>query len=170
MLGIDQRAARYAWTAAVVVLALCLVYLLRRTLFIFILALLFAYLLSPLVKLLDRALPGRTRAPALALAYIIFVGGVVLLGVQIGSRVAEQATIFAKRFPAMIANWENPAPEATPAINSLKAQIVEKDSSGNWRAFQQPARLAAGGGLEIRYRGGRSALRGDHSRSWLSFS
>jgi predicted PurR-regulated permease PerM len=126
MLGIDKRAARYAWTAALVVLGLCLVYLLRRTLFIFILALLFAYLLSPLVELLDRALPGRTRAPALALAYIIFVGGVVLLGTQIGSRVAEQAAIFAKRFPAMIANWQNPAPEATPAINSLKAQIVER--------------------------------------------
>ena len=126
MLGIDQRAARYVWTAAAVVLALGLVYMLRRTLFIFVLALLFAYLLSPLVNLLDRAIPGRTRTPALALAYIIFVGGVVLLGAQIGSRVTEQAAIFAKRFPAMIANWQNPAPEATPAVNSLKAQIVER--------------------------------------------
>jgi predicted PurR-regulated permease PerM len=109
-----------------VVLTLYLVYLLRRTLFIFILAVLFAYLLSPLVNLLDRALPGRTRTPALALVYIVFVGGVVLLGMQIGSRVVEQATVFVRRFPAMIANWENPVPEATPAVNSLKAQIVEK--------------------------------------------
>ena len=37
-------------------------------------ALLFAYLLSPLVNLLDRFLPGRTRTPALALAYVIFIG------------------------------------------------------------------------------------------------
>lgn len=126
MLGIDQRAARYAWTAAVVVLALVLVYLLRRTLFIFVIALLFAYLLSPLVNFLDRFLPGRTRAPALAMAYIIFVGLVVLLGTQIGSIAAKQATDFAKQFPAMLAKWEAPAPEATPEINSLKAQIVEK--------------------------------------------
>ena len=126
MLGIDQRAARYAWTAAVVVLALVLVYLLRRTLFIFVVALLFAYLLSPLVNLLDRFLPGRTRTPALALAYIIFVGLVVLLATQIGSVVAKQASDFGKQFPAMLAKWEAPAPGATPEINSLKAQIVEK--------------------------------------------
>jgi predicted PurR-regulated permease PerM len=116
----------YAWTVAVVVLALCLVYLLRRTLFIFIIALLFAYLLSPLVNLFDRFLPGRTRAPALALAYIIFMGGVVFLGTQIGSRVADQASAFAKSFPEMLAKWEKPAPSTSPEINSLKAQIVER--------------------------------------------
>lgn len=125
MLGIDQRAARYAWTAAMVMLALYLVYLVRRTVFIFILALLFAYLLSPLVDLLDHALPGRTRTPALALAYIIFLGLVVLLGTQIGSRVAAQATTFVKAFPPMIAKWETPSPGAPPEINTLKVQIVE---------------------------------------------
>ena len=72
MLGIDSKAARYVWTAAVVVLLLYLVYLVRWTLFIFILAVLLAYLISPLVNLLDRHLPAsRTRTPALALAYMI---------------------------------------------------------------------------------------------------
>jgi predicted PurR-regulated permease PerM len=122
----DKRAARYAWTVAVVVLALVFVFLLRRTLFIFAVALLFAYLLSPLVNLLDRALHGRTRTPALALAYVIFVGGVALFGSRVGSLVAKQASDFARQFPAMIAKWEAPAPEATPEINSLKAQIVER--------------------------------------------
>ena len=81
MLGIDRSAARYTWTAALVVLLLWLVYLVRGTLFIFILALLFAYLLSPLVNLIDRFLPGsRTRTLALALAYVIFVAAIVLVG------------------------------------------------------------------------------------------
>ena len=62
MLGIDRSAARCTWTAALVVLLLWLVYLVRGTLFIFILALLFAYLLSPLVNLIDRFLPGSRRA------------------------------------------------------------------------------------------------------------
>ena len=62
MLGIDRKAARYTWTAAVVLLLLCLVYLVRSTLFVFILAVLFAYLLSPLVNLLDRFLPPAARA------------------------------------------------------------------------------------------------------------
>ena len=68
MLGIDPKAARYTWTAAAVLLLMWLVYLVRSTLFVFILAVLFAYLLSPLVNLLDRFLPTRTRTPALAQA------------------------------------------------------------------------------------------------------
>ena len=81
MLGFERSAARYTWTAAMVLLFLWLVYLVRSTLFVFALALLFAYLLSPLVNLLDRAIPKKgTRTLALALAYLIFVGVVVLVG------------------------------------------------------------------------------------------
>ena len=127
MLGIDRQVARYVWTAAVVVLLLVLVYLVRRTVFIFILALLFAYMLSPVVNLLDRFLPtSRTRTPALALAYVIFVGLVVLIGIQIGSRIVDQATALAKTFPDMIRSWQTPTPGAPEAINSLKGQIVAK--------------------------------------------
>src|SRR5215831_12257763 len=123
MLGIDRRAARYAWTVALTVLALCLIYLVRKTLFVFVLALLFAYLLSPLVNVLDRYLPtSRTRTPALALAYIIFVGAVVFLGAQIGSRVVDEATALGKKFPDMIKKWEQPAPAAPTTVNSFKAQ------------------------------------------------
>jgi predicted PurR-regulated permease PerM len=138
MLGIDRRAAYYTWTAALVVLLLVLVYLIRQTLFIFVLALLFAYLLSPLVNLLDRFLRGRTRTPALALAYVIFVGLAVFLGIQIGSRVVDEATTLGKTFPEMIANWEKPSPTAPVAVNSLKQQIIEKvrnnvgAHSGDW--------------------------------------
>src|SRR5471030_116794 len=125
MFGIDRRAARYTFTAAAVLLLLWLVYLVRSTLFIFTLALLFAYLLSPLVNALDRLLPGkRTRTPALALAYVIFVAASVLVGMQIGSRVVAEANTLAKRFPSMIAVWEQPSPAASDAVNSFKAQVV----------------------------------------------
>lgn len=125
MLGIDRRAARYAWTAALILLLLCLVYLVRTTLFVFILALLFAYLLAPLVGLIDRFLPGnRTRNLALASAYIIFMGIVVLAGSQIGSRVVDEANNFAKKLPDMLAAWEKPIPQAAPGINSIKDQII----------------------------------------------
>jgi predicted PurR-regulated permease PerM len=125
MLGIERHAARYTWTAAAVVLLLWLVYLVRSTLFIFTLALLFAYLLSPLVNALDRLLPGsRTRTPALALAYVIFVAAAVLVGIQIGSRVVAEANALAKTFPTMIAVWEQPSPAASDAVNSFKAKVV----------------------------------------------
>jgi predicted PurR-regulated permease PerM len=126
MLGIDRKAARYTWTAAVVLLLLWLLYEVRSTLFVFILAVLFAYLLSPLVNLLDRFLPSRTRTPALALAYIIFIGIVAFVSVQIGSTVASQAKAFEKDLPNRIQAFEKPNPNLPEAINSLKAQLVDK--------------------------------------------
>src|SRR6185369_5597795 len=106
MFGIDRHAARATWTAALVVLVLYLIYLIRSTLFIFILALLFAYLLSPLVEFLDRVLPvSRTRTPALLLAYVIFVGLAVLLGIEIGSRVVDQAHKLGTDLPPKIKTW-----------------------------------------------------------------
>jgi predicted PurR-regulated permease PerM len=127
MLGIDRRAARYAWTVALTVLALCLVYLVRRTLFIFVLALLFAYLLSPLVNLLDRAFPSnRTRGLALGLAYVIFVGVMVLIGTQIGTRVVAQATALGQKLPELLANWQQASQTPPSPINSLRTQILER--------------------------------------------
>jgi predicted PurR-regulated permease PerM len=125
MLGIDRHAARHVWTAALVVLGLWLVYVVRTTLFVFVLALLFAYLLSPLVNFLDYVLPSsRTRTPALALAYVIFVAIVILIGGQIGSRVVEQANSLFGRLPAMLQEWEKPSPAASSTINSLKQQVI----------------------------------------------
>jgi predicted PurR-regulated permease PerM len=126
MLGLESKAARYTWTAALVVVALVLVYLLRSTLFVFTLALLFAYLLSPLVNLLDRALPtNRTRTMALALAYVIFIAIVVLVVSQVGVRVVDQAHALSKKLPDMMVKWEAPVPAAPANVNSMKAQVVE---------------------------------------------
>ena len=125
MLGIDRRAASYTWTAALVLLLLNLLYLVRATLFVFVLALLFAYLLAPLVSLLDRFLPGnRTRAPALALSYIIFMGLVVFAGTQIGSRVVDEANSLSKKLPDMLASWQNPGPEPASGARSIQDQAV----------------------------------------------
>jgi predicted PurR-regulated permease PerM len=127
MLGFDRRAAQYTWTVALTALLLILVYQVRKTIFVFIVALLLAYLLSPLVNLLDRALPSnRTRALALGLAYVIFVGIVVLIGEQIGARVVEQANSLAQRLPQMLSSWEQvPVGPPTP-LNSLRHQILDR--------------------------------------------
>jgi predicted PurR-regulated permease PerM len=125
-LGIDRQAARYTWTAALVLLLLWLVYHVRSTLFVFILAILFAYLLSPLVNLLDRALPSRTRTPALALAYVIFVAVVVFIGIRVGTTASEQAKAFEKDLPNRIEAFQKPSPKLPDSINNLKAQLVEK--------------------------------------------
>ncbi|HVN05657.1 MAG TPA: AI-2E family transporter [Bryobacteraceae bacterium] len=122
MLGIDARAARYTLTAALTLLLLCLVYTIRTTLFVFILALLFAYLLSPLVNVIDRFLPGKGKhTPALSIAYIIFIAALFAAVTQIGSRVIEQANLLAKSMPALLQRFEQPMPG-----DSLKAQVMQK--------------------------------------------
>src|SRR5262245_24181486 len=110
MLGISRRAARVTWTVVLVLLVFGLIYQIRSTLFVFVVALLFAYLLSPLVNALDRALPGgRSRGLALALAYVIFIGGVVFVCIQIGNTVVEQAQTLTRKLPEMLARWQTPA-------------------------------------------------------------
>jgi predicted PurR-regulated permease PerM len=92
LLGLDPRSARYTWTAAIVLLSMCAVYLIRQTLFIFVIALMFAYLLYPLLDAIDRRLSLKTRTPALAMTFVIVIGVLVLMGVFIGDKVGGQAT------------------------------------------------------------------------------
>ena len=131
MLGYDSKAARYTWTVVIVLALVYFVYLVRSTLFIFVVALLFAHLLSPLVNLIDRFLPNRrtpTRAPALALVYIMLVGVVVLLGIQFGSVAVRQASALAQSFPPMIMravmDWQN-SHTGSESLDALKRQAID---------------------------------------------
>jgi len=126
MLGFDRKAARYTLTSVGVVLLLWLIFQVRSTLFIFVLALLFAYLLSPLVDLLNRALPLRTRTPALALAYVIFVAVSAFVIMQVGATVAVQARAFQQDLPKRIARFEEPNPKLPESVNNFKTQLVQR--------------------------------------------
>jgi predicted PurR-regulated permease PerM len=124
MLGVDYRAARATWTAALVLLLLGLVYLIRQTLVIFVIALLLAYLLYPLMDWIDRRIPSRTRVPALAITYLLVIGVVVSLTVFAGSIVAEQAASLAKQAPALIERLQqNPVP-GPAAVTTVRNQIT----------------------------------------------
>jgi len=125
MLGLDRRAARYAWTVVFVLFLLWLVYVIRTTIFVFTLALLLAHLLSPLVDFLDRVLPSsRTRTPALGLTYVILVAVLTLIGIQIGTRVVDEANNLSQKLPQMFASWEKP--RATPATPSIRDQLLAR--------------------------------------------
>jgi predicted PurR-regulated permease PerM len=131
MLGLDRRAARYTWTAALILILLLTVYLIRSTLFVFIVALLFAYLLSPLVDFLDRVLPAsRTRTPALVVAYLILVGLIVFGGFELGTRVVEQANALVKKLPDLLGKAIGAGPMPTgprslteSVLGNLQSQI-----------------------------------------------
>src|SRR5881396_4103843 len=112
MLGIEKRAARYTWTAALIALMLYCVYLIRETLIVFAVALLLTYLLYPLFTLLTKILPGRSRGPALALVYLIFFGVATLMVTTIGSQVVREANSLAARAPEFLKRFQTEADSA----------------------------------------------------------
>jgi predicted PurR-regulated permease PerM len=108
MLGLEARAARYGWTVICILLLIGSVYLIRETLFIFVVALLFAYLLWPLVHFLEQRLPGRSKLPSLAIVYLALLGILIIVGVEIGTRIAVQANALSSRIPVLLAKFEEP--------------------------------------------------------------
>ena len=123
--GFDRRAASYTATVLFILLLLVLVYLIRETLFVFALALLFSYLLWPLVHCIDRRLPGRSRVPALTIVYLSIVGLLIIIGIAVGSRVVLQADELALRIPELLARLEKPAEIVTsPSILTFKQTVL----------------------------------------------
>lgn len=128
MLGLDYRVARATWTVLVILLLADLVYLVRQTLILFIVAIMFAYLLWPLVDFLNRYLPGRSRTPALAIVYLLLVAVMVVAGVEIGSRVASEANSLAARVPDLVSRVEQATRPSVAGVagsgDGLKAKAL----------------------------------------------
>ncbi len=96
-------------------------------------ALLFAYLLIPLVGFVERVTP-RQVSPriALAIVYLALLGAIVALAFTLGSRLADEANSLAMRLPALVQNptWMQriplPAwlePERASIVQTLQNQL-----------------------------------------------
>ena len=101
MLGIDRRALRVIWTLFLAALVLSIVYYIRATILLLAVSVFFAYMLSPIVGLVERFIRKR-RGLALAVVYIAFVGLLVLLGFELIPRFASQAMSLVTRLPALV--------------------------------------------------------------------
>ncbi|MGH9660402.1 MAG: AI-2E family transporter [Bryobacteraceae bacterium] len=103
MLGFDSRAARATWTVLAVLLLAAALCAIRRTLFVFVVAILLAYMLLPLVDWIDRKLPiKRSRTPALAIVYVALVTAVAWISAEVGAKAAEQANLLASKIPDLL--------------------------------------------------------------------
>src|ERR1700730_6793840 len=127
MLGIDPRAARAAWTVFLLGLLIAAAYAVRETLVVFMAALLFSYMLSPLVGLIERFTP-RNVSPriALAIVYLLLVGAIVALSITLGSQLVEEANTLAEKLPNLMSNraWIDRIP--LPAVlEPVRARIVQ---------------------------------------------
>jgi predicted PurR-regulated permease PerM len=101
MLGIDTRTFKVVWTIFLFVLMLATIYAIHETLILLAVATFFAYMLAPLVNLVERVTPKR-RAIALAIVYVLMVVALVTVGVNLGSQIAEEATNFLGGLPKLV--------------------------------------------------------------------
>ncbi len=102
MLAFDRRAAKVAWTVALVVLMFLLAYSIRKTVFIFLLAVFFSYMVFPALRHLSRYTPTRfphtaSTAVVFALIVLLVAGGLALIGPPI----ADEASKLADELPAL---------------------------------------------------------------------
>jgi predicted PurR-regulated permease PerM len=95
MLGLEPKTAQRTWTVASVLLLLLIIYLIRQTLFVFVIALMFAYLLYPLFDAIATRLGSKHRGTALAITYIVMLALMAGFGFYIGNHVADEASQFA---------------------------------------------------------------------------
>lgn len=102
MLGWDPRAARVAWTVGIVAVAFYAVYAVRKTLLIFVLALFLAYVIAPLVNVIERYKWHRIPRGASVLAAMALVIAVVGLGaVLVAPSISEEAQKLAEQLPKL---------------------------------------------------------------------
>ena len=101
MLGIDERALRFVWTIFLFFILIALIYYIRETLLVFAGAIFFAYMLSPVVGVIERFVSKR-RAAALTIVYCILVGLLVLIGFQVVPVAVGQATNLLNHLPSFI--------------------------------------------------------------------
>jgi predicted PurR-regulated permease PerM len=129
MLGIDPKAARATWTAALTLLLLAGVYAIRYTLVVFAVALLFAYLLYPLVDRIGRRFSLKNRALGLALTYLLVMGILTGIGAAVGSQVAVEARQLIARPPDIRGFFERlqlSYPILAPAIETIQGGIRQQ--------------------------------------------
>jgi predicted PurR-regulated permease PerM len=103
LFGIDLRAARVVWTAALVLLALYSVYTVRTTLLVVLFGVFFSYLVYPLFSLAQRATGGHVpRVPLLVIVFALIVGVLVLAGTLFGTPLATEAQSLAQQLPKLL--------------------------------------------------------------------
>lgn len=136
MLGFDRRAAKYTWTFALVAIALLAVYAIRKTLFVFLLAVFFSYMVYPAVNRLARYTPRRfSHAAATATVFTLILLLAMVAAFLIGPPIADQASTLAAKLPGLLRDPQVltriPLPDwATPFRTRVGAFIQEQFSSG----------------------------------------
>lgn len=131
MMGFDLRAAKAAWTVFLIVLSLYVLYLIHQTLTLFAFAILFAYMIYPLVRVLGWR--RRDEPPGImptTAAFVLVIALLVTAGAFLGARMAEQASALAQQLPRVLSDphWleKIPVPDWLNPVRARLAGLVEQ--------------------------------------------
>ena len=146
----DGKTARITFTVVIVAVLLYGVYMIRRTLFVFLLAVFFAYMVYPLVLLLDRFRPRRAPSWASPVATLVLVVALVaLIGILIGPPIADEASRLGDQLPALlqradaVETW--PWPDfLRPYAGRIVAFVHSELQGGAAEALPMAQRVGAG--------------------------
>jgi predicted PurR-regulated permease PerM len=103
---LDSRTLRVLWTALVAVIVVAIAIVARKTLIILVFALLFSYLMEPMVSRVQRWMHGR-RIRAVAITYLAFWILISALGFVIGNTLVEQGRNFFTKAPQTVQRIQN---------------------------------------------------------------
>ena len=96
----DAKTARILFTSLVIILFLAFLRIARGTLTLFLFAVLFAYLVEPVVSYLERRLHGRKKA--IVAFYLLLIGGVLGVVFFVGPYVLDEGRSLATNLPALV--------------------------------------------------------------------
>ncbi len=126
MLGLDRRTIQVVWTIFLFALLFGVVYEVRHTLVIFVLALFFAQLLSPIVEFAERFVHTRVpRAAVLVLVFVVLIAILVSAMIPVGGRIAEEAASLAGRLPGAMEQEDPLSHIPLPAwLNPIRPRLL----------------------------------------------
>ncbi len=128
MFGLDDKALRITWTVFLFCLLLAIVYAIRQTLLLFAAAIFVAYMLSPIVGLIQRFLPQKRRAVALAVVYVLLIGVIVGIGFALIPQLVSQASDLVSRLPSLLGRAKLATIPLPQWLEPVRAQVLSAAS------------------------------------------
>lgn len=138
MLGLDARTARIAWTVIVIAAVVWMLYVVRKTLFVFTLAVFLAYMIAPLVRRIDARRPKRVpRAVSVVAAFALVIAAIAVFAAWIGPMITEQSGQLASELPRLIEKLDAeklPLPEFLEPWRDRITGVIRQSVEGATRS------------------------------------
>jgi predicted PurR-regulated permease PerM len=124
MLGVDGRAFRVVWTIFLFALLVATIYSIRETLILLAVSVFVAYMLEPMVNLVERVTLKR-RGLALAIVYVALVAALVTIGVNLGSQIVDEANSLFSHLPKLLEKSTLQSVPLPSWLEPSRARILE---------------------------------------------